>query len=89
MSDQKSLFTVTNVVLYFVPAISCPEHTIPLKTLSFADFAIAVKDSIFWLSIVMSPQLIYDVMQALGTGIVTSYLSIILARTNWCERDLH
>ena len=31
----------------------CPEHTIPLKK-SIADFAIVVKDSLFWLIIVMS-----------------------------------
>ena len=29
---QKSLFTVTNV-FYFLHAISCPEHTILLKTI--------------------------------------------------------
>ena len=30
---QKSFFTVTNVLFYFLHAISCPEHTIPLKTI--------------------------------------------------------
>ena len=30
-SDQKSLFTVTNVLFYFLHAILCPEHTNPLK----------------------------------------------------------
>ena len=56
----KSLFTVTNVLFYFLHAIWCPEHTIPLKQLSSADFAIVAKDIIFWFSIVTSPQLIYD-----------------------------
>ena len=46
---QKSLFTVTNVLFYFLHAIWCPEHTIPLKQLSIADFAIVAKDSLFWL----------------------------------------
>ena len=38
-----------------------PEHKIPLKQLSIADFAIVAKDSLFWFSIVTSPQLICDV----------------------------
>ena len=37
------------------------EHTSPLKQLSSTDFAIVAKDSLFWFSIVTSPQLIYDV----------------------------
>ena len=32
-----------------------------LKPLSIADFAIVAKDGIFWLGIVMSPELICDV----------------------------
>ena len=39
------------------------EHTIPLKQLSIADFAIVAKDSLLWFSIVTSPQLICDVTQ--------------------------
>ena len=31
-SDKKSLFTVTNVLFYFLHAILCHEHTNPLKT---------------------------------------------------------
>ena len=30
-SDKKSLFTVTNVLFYFLHVILCPEHTIALK----------------------------------------------------------
>ena len=30
---KKSLFTITNVLFYFLHAILCPEHTIPLKTI--------------------------------------------------------
>ena len=86
---QKLLFTVTNVLFYFLYAILCPEHTIPLKQWSITDFAIVVKDGIFWLSTVTSPQLICDVMRTWGTGIVTSYSSIVRARTNWRKDDLH
>ena len=42
------------------------EHTIllnMLKQLSIANFAIVAKDSLFWFSIVTSPQLIWDVTQ--------------------------
>ena len=38
-----------------------PEHSIPPKQLSIADFAVVAKDSLFWFSIVTSPQLICDV----------------------------
>ena len=58
---QKSLFKVTNVSFYFLHAIWCPAHTIPLKQLSIADFVIVAKDSLFWFSIVTSPQFICDV----------------------------
>ena len=51
---QKSLFTVTNVLFYFLHAIWCPQHTIPLKQLSIAEIAIVAKDGIFWFSIVTS-----------------------------------
>ena len=50
----KSLFTVTNVLFYFLHSIWCPEHTIPLKQLSIADFAIVAKGSLFWFSILAS-----------------------------------
>ena len=32
-SDQISLFMVTNVLFYFLHAVLCPEHTVPLKTI--------------------------------------------------------
>ena len=32
-SDKKSLFTVTNVLFYFLHAILCHEHTNPLRTI--------------------------------------------------------
>ena len=85
----KSLFTVTSVLFYFLHAIWCPEHAIPLKQLLIPDFAIVANGSLFWFSIVTSPQLICDVTRMLDTGIMTSYLSIVLARTNWRKVDLH
>ena len=54
---------VTNVLFYFLHAVWCPEHTITLKQLSIAEFAIVAKDGLFWFSIVTSPQLICDVTQ--------------------------
>ena len=47
---------------YFISYLlfDVPEHKIPLKQLSIADFAIVAKDSLFWFSIVTSPQLICD-----------------------------
>ena len=50
-----------NVLFYFLHAIWCPEHSIPPKQLSVSDFAVVAKDSLFWFSIVTSPQLICDV----------------------------
>ena len=40
-----------NLLFYFLHAILCPEHTIPLKTI-ISDFAIVAKDNLFWLRIV-------------------------------------
>ena len=85
---QKSLFTVINVLFYFLHAILCPQQFCQAQ-LSIADFAIAAKDGRFWLSIVPSPQLICDVMRTWGTGIVKSYSLIFLARATWHKGDLH
>ena len=38
MSDQKSLFVVTNELFYFLQAIFCPEHIIPQKTITDRSF---------------------------------------------------
>ena len=48
------------------------------KQLLFAYFAIVARDSLFWLNIVTSSQLICNVTRMRGTGIVTSYASIFL-----------
>ena len=59
------------------------------KQSSIPHFAIVAKESLFWLNIVTSSQLICDVTGTRGTGIVTSYSSIVLARANWRKGDLH
>ena len=84
--DQKSFFTVMNVLFYFIHTILCSEHTIPLKQSSIAHFVIVAKNGLSWLCIVTSPQMICDVMR---TNIVTSYWSIVLARANWRKGELH
>ena len=68
---QKSLLTVKNVLFYFLHAIWCPEHSIPPKQLSIADFAAVAKDSLFWFSIVTSRQLLCDVTRMWDTSVVT------------------
>ena len=83
-SDQKSLFEVTNVLVYFLSAILCFKHTVPLKISSIAHLAIVAKNGLFCLSIVTSPHLIGDVTR---TSIVTSNSSIVFARANWCDGD--
>ena len=88
MGGQKSIFTVTNVS-FFLHAILCPEHPIPLKQSSIIHFAIVAKEGIFWHSIVTSSQFICDVTQTWGNRIVTSYSSIVLARASWRKGDLH
>ena len=84
-----SLFTVTNVLFYFLHAILCPEHTVSLEQLSIVHFAIVAKEGLFSLIIVTSPQFICDVTRTRDSSIVTSYSSIVLARANWRKGDLH
>ena len=92
LATQKSLFTVANVLFYFLRDILChvPDRQIPLKTIiEIVDFAIVAKDGRFWFSIVRSLQLICDVTWMRVTGIVTWYSSIVLARTAyWRKNDL-
>ena len=59
------------------------------KQSSIAHFAIVAKDGLFWLNIVTSSQLSCDATPTLGTGIVTSYSLIVLARANWRKGDIH
>ena len=86
---KKSLFTVTNVLFYFLHAICILNTSFRYKQSSIAHFAIVARDGLFWLNIVTSSQLICDVTRTRGTGIVTSYSSIVLARANWHKGDLH
>ena len=87
---QSSLFMVTNVLFYFLHDSLCPERTIfHSNQLSIADFAIVARDGPFWLSIVTSLQLICDVTRTWGTGIMTSYSAIVLARATWRKIDLY
>ena len=58
---KKLLFVVTNVLLYLLHAILCPEYTIWLKQSTIAHFAIVAKHGLFWLSIATSLRLICDV----------------------------
>ena len=59
------------------------------KQASIAHFAIVTNDDLFWLNIVTSSQLICDVARTQGTGIVTSYSSIVLAHANWRKGDFY
>ena len=59
------------------------------KQPSIAHYAIIAKDGIICFSIVTSSQMICDIMRIRGTGIVTSYSSIVLVRANWRKGDLH
>ena len=86
---QRSLFTVTNILFYFLHAILCPRTHFYYKPSSIAHFATVAKDGLFWLRIVTSSQLICDVTRTRNTSIVTSYSAIVLARANWHKSDLH
>ena len=80
---QKSLFTVTDVLFYFLHTILRPwMHKI-------VDFAIVARDGLFWFSIVTSLQLFCDITRTRVTGIVTSYSLIVLACANWHKGDLN
>ena len=72
-------------IFYFLHAIWC--HTIPLKHLSNADFAIVAKDSFFLIE--YCDVTTADLWRHANVGIVTSYSSIVLAHANWRKGDLH
>ena len=82
----KSLANNITRMYYFISytLIHVPNAQFCSKQLLIADFTIVAKDCLFWLSIVMtSLQFICDVTRTWGNIIVTSYLSIVLARANW------
>ena len=77
-------FTVTNVWFYFLHAILCPEHTIPLKTIIDRWFRhCCYTDGLFWLSIMTSPQV--DLWRHANMGYWHS--NVILVDC-WCTRIL-
>ena len=80
--NNRYLSIVMNVLFYFLQAILCPEHTVPLKAIIDRSFRHCHRGRFFWLSIVSSPQLICDVTLTRATGIVTSYSSIVLVHAN-------
>ena len=78
---KKSLFTVKNVLFHFLHAILCPEHTIR-SLISQLSPRTVVSDLALWRQHSGS-------VTSRETCIVTSYLSIVLARANWRKGDLH
>ena len=88
-SDKKLLFMLTNISLISYMLFYVSNTQICYKLSSIAHFGIVAKDDLFWLSTVMSPQLICDITGIQDTGIVTSYWSIVIARANWWKGDLH
>ena len=78
------MYHFISYTLFYV--LSIPFH---YKQTSFAHFAIVANDSLFLFDIVTSSQFICDVTRTWDTGIVTSYLSIVLARAKWRKGDLH
>ena len=86
-TDQK--ITVTNALFHFSHAILCPELTKSIKNsnpllispllprTAFSHLALWCHNSWSVTSLKCS------------TGIVTSHPSILLARANWCNGDLH
>ena len=77
------------IILFLTRYFMSWTHNSANNKSSIAHFAIVAKDGIFWLSNVTSPQLICDVTRTWGTGIVTSYSSIVFARENWRKGDIH
>ena len=89
-SDQKIVIHGNEDIILFLTRYFYILNTpFRYKQLSVAHFANVARDGLFWLNIVTSSQLICDVTRTRGTGIVTSYSSIVLARANWRKGDLH
>ena len=85
---KKIVIHINECIILFLTChfVSC-EHKIPLKQSLITHCVIVAKDSLFWHSIVMSPQLICDVMRTQGASIMTSYLLFVLAYANWHKGD--
>ena len=78
-----------SIILCITRYIMSWTHKYVEKPSSIVHFAIYAKEGLFWLSIVTSPHLIWDVTRTRGTSIMTSSSSIVLARANWRKSDLH
>ena len=82
-ADQTPLFTVDNVSFYFLDVILDHRTQNSSKNNYRSPILPLLLGTVFsCITIVTSPQLISYVTQALGTGIVTSYSSIVLACAN-------
>ena len=92
--SQKSLFTVTNVLFYFLHATLCPEHTIALKTIIHRSLRYCCYGRSFLIehcnvTTVDRCQSRQNRHANVGSGIVTLYSSIVLARANWRKGNLY
>ena len=85
-SDRKSLFSVTNVLFYFLHVILCPEYTIPLKTIIDHWFRHCRQGRSF---LTYYCDVTTVVTRTRDSSIVTSYSSIVLARVTWRKGYLH
>ena len=63
MSDPKIVIHSHEYIILFLTCYLMSWTLNSGKTIMVVDFAIVAKDSLFWFSIVMSPQLICDVMR--------------------------
>ena len=77
------------IILFLIRYFISWTHNSAKNKPSIGHSAIVAKDGIFWLRIMTSSQLLCDVTRTWGTGIVSSYSSIVLARDNWRKGDLH
>ena len=87
-SDKISLFTLTNVLFYFLHAIWCHEHTNPLRTIIERSFRLCCQGRPFLTE--HCDVTTIDLWRHANayTGIVTSYLLNVIARANWRKGDL-
>ena len=87
-SDQKIVIHGKECIILFLARyfISSTHHS---STNNHQSLISPLSLRTVWLNIVTSSQLICGVTRTRGTGIVTSYSSIVLARANWRKGDLH
>ena len=89
-SDPKALiFGNEYDISFLTPYLMSWTHNCARKQLSIADFAIFAKDGRCRISILTLPQFTCDVTRTYGTGIVTSYSLIDVARAIWRKGGFH